>query len=183
MGLPRGHRDRLCLAVGLLEVQLEVMTDEMYDDSTIQQAIEAAFGLKLKINEVAARRVPTGYTSTATLFLSPPNALYVFVQSQSNMVLADVRSILRSMNVDVEEFVPPHGDRDYFKRIGEQKFKEIFPGKHITSPEDTRYYQTLAPYSPALAKIARVKGEIRGFHFESKSWRKVRGYTYNKITL
>lgn len=159
------------------------MTDKMSDDTAIERTIEAHFGLKLKVSEMIARRIPTGYTSTATLFKTSPNVLYAFVQTQGGMLLADVRKIMRAMNVDVEEYVPPHGDKDYFRRIGTDKFKDIFPGKHIMSDEDIRYYQTLAPYNPALARIERVKGEIRAFHFESKSWRKVRDYSFSKIVL
>lgn len=155
----------------------------MYDDITIEHAIEAAFGMKLNINEVVARNIPTGYTATATLFKTSPNVLYAFITSQGNLLLADVRKMLRAMNVDVEAYLPPHGDKDYFRRIGEEKFKTIFPGKHIMSDDDTRYYQTLAPYNPALVKVERVKGEIRAFQFESKSWRKVCDYAYSKITL
>lgn len=160
-----------------------VMTDELYDDIAIEKAIEASFGLKLDIHDVVARQVPTSYTSTATVFRSSPNNLYVFIQSQSKLLLADVRKMVRAMNIDAHDFVPPHGDKDYFKRIGEEKFKSIFPGKHIMGDDDTRYYQTLAPYSPALVRVERVKGEIRGFHFESKSWRKVKDYSFSRIIL
>ncbi len=159
------------------------MNDELYDDIAIEKAIQGAFGLKLDIQDVVARQVPTSFTSTATIFRSSPNNLYIFIQSQSKMLLADVRKMVRAMNIDAEGFVPPHGDKEYFKRIGEEKFKSIFPGKHIMSDDDTRYYQTLAPYSPALVRVERVKGEIRGFHYESKTWRKVKDYSFSKITL
>jgi hypothetical protein len=159
------------------------MTDEIYEDTATERAIEAAFGLKLNISEVVARQIATGFTSTATIFKTAPTMLYVFIQSQSNMALADVQKMVRSMNIDAGEFVPPHGDKDYFKRIGEAKFKAMYPGKHIMSDEDTRYQRTLAPYNPALIRVARVKGEIRAFHFESKSWRKVRDYAFSRISL
>lgn len=159
------------------------MTDELYDDIAIERAIEASFELKLDVSDVVVRKVPTSYTATATVFRSSPNNLYVFIQSQGTMLLADVRKMVRAMNIDAEAYVPPHGDKDYFKRIGEEKFKAIFPGKHIMSDDDTRYYQTLAPYNPALIRVERVKGEIRGFHFESKAWRKVKDYSFSKITL
>jgi hypothetical protein len=159
------------------------MNDEIYSDVAIERAIEAAFGLKLNISEVVVREIPTGYTSTATLFKTSPNVLYAFIQSQSGQLLADVRKMVRSMNIDAEGYVPPHGDEEYFKRIGIEKFKTMFPGKHIMSDDDTRYYQTLAPYNPALIRVARVKGDIRAFHFESKSWRKVRDYSFSKIAL
>jgi hypothetical protein len=159
------------------------MNDDMYDDLAIERACEAIFNLKLTITEVVARRISTGYTSTATVFKTAPTALYVYIEAQGALLFADVVKILRQMNVEADSYLPPHGDKEYFKRIGEQKFKAMFPGKHITSEEDTRYYQTLAPYNPALVQIAKVKGDIRSFHYESKLWRKVRGYSFNKIAL
>jgi hypothetical protein len=159
------------------------MNDEIYSDVTIERTIEASFGLKLNISEVVVREIPVGYTAIATLFKTSPNMLYCFIQSQSNLVLADVRKILRNMNVDVEGYLPPHGDKEYFQRIGVEKFKTMFPGKHIMGDEDTRYYQTLAPYNPALMRVSRVKGDIRAFHIETKSWRKVKDYAFSRITL
>jgi len=159
------------------------MNDQIYNDTIIERTIETAFNLKLNISEVVVRDVPTGYTAAATVFKMSPNVVYVFIQSQSAMLLADVRTMLRNMNIDAEAYMPPHGDKEYFERIGTQKFKAMFPGKHIMSADDTRYYQTLAPYSPALVRVARVKGDIRGFHIETKSWRKVKDYAFNKIQL
>jgi hypothetical protein len=159
------------------------MNDQVYSDTVIEHAIESAFAIKLTISEVIVRDAPAGLAATATVFKTSPNVLYAFVQSQSAMVLADVQKVLRGMNMDAENFVPPHGDVDYFKRIGERKFKEMFPGKHIMGDDDTRYYRTLAPYSPALARIVRVKGDIRGFHIETKSWRKIKDYAFSKIAL
>ena len=159
------------------------MNDEIYDDVAIERAIKNRFGVKLNITEVVVRDIATGYTSVATVFKTSPTALYVLIRSQSGQVLADVKKIIRNMNLEADACLPPHGDNEYFKRIGVEKFKTLFPGKHIMSDDDTRYYQTLAPYSPALVRIAKVKGDIRAFHFESKSWRKVRDYTFNKISL
>lgn len=159
------------------------MNDQVYSDTVIERAIEAAFGLKLDISEVVARDISTGYTATASVFKTSPNNLFIFIRSQSTMLLTDVQKMARGMNIDAEGYAPPHGDAEYFKRIGIQKFKDMFPGKHIMSDDDTRYYQTLAPYNPALVRVARVKGDIRAFHFESKSWRKVRDYAFSKIPL
>lgn len=159
------------------------MTDDMYDDYAIERACRQSFGIKLDVSEVIARQIPTGFTSTATVFKTSPNMVYVFIHSQSNQLLADVRNMLRHMNIEAGDFLPPHGEKDYFKRIGEAKFKAMYPGKHIMSDEDTRYQRTLAPYNPALIRVARIRGEIRGFHFESKSWRKVKDYSFSRINL
>src|SRR6266498_2877345 len=125
---------------------IKVMTDEMYDDYAIERACQQAFDVKLDISEVVARQIPTGFISAATLFKTSPNMLYVFIRSQSNQLLADVQKMLRQMNVEADTFLPPYGEKDYFKRIGEEKFKTMYPGKHIMTDEDTRYQRTLAPY-------------------------------------
>ncbi len=155
----------------------------MYDDYAIERACQQAFDVKLDISEVVARQIPTGFISAATLFKTSPNMLYVFIRSQSNQLLADVQKMLRQMNVEADTFLPPYGEKDYFKRIGEEKFKTMYPGKHIMTDEDTRYQRTLAPYNPALVRVARIRGEIRGFHSESKSWRKVKDYVFSRIVL
>ena len=159
------------------------MNEDIYSDTTIERACRDTFGLKLQISEVIARDVPTSYTSVATVFKTSPNVVYVYISSQSKLLLSDVKKIIRNMNIDAEGYVPPHADADYFKRIGTEKFKAMFPGKHIMGEADIRYYETLAPYSPALVRVARIKGDIRGFHYESQSWRKVRDYAFNKIAL
>lgn len=159
------------------------MNDQIYDDTVIERAIDSAFGLRLNISEVIVRDIQTGYTATATVFKTSPNVLYAFIRSQSTMLLADVRKMVRGMNIDAETYLPPHGDAEYFQRIGVQKFKEMFPGKHIMGEDDTRYYQTLAPYNPALVRVARVKGDIRAFQIETKAWRKVKDYAFSKIAL
>lgn len=159
------------------------MNDDMYSDIKVERACKEFFGLKLDISEVIARDIPTSYTSNAVVFKTSPNVVYIYISSQSKLLLADVKKMVRSMNIDAEKYMPPHGDDDYFKRIGTEKFKAMFPGKHIMSEADTRYYQTLAPYNPALVRVMRIKGDIRGFHFESQSWRKVKDYAFNKISL
>lgn len=160
------------------------MNTDLYDNTAIERTCESAFGVRLTVLEVVARKLPTGFASTATVFKTAnPAALYVMISSQTSVVLADVQKMVRSMNADADEYLPPHGDADYFSRIATQKFKSMFPGKHITSPDDLRYYRTLAPYNPALVRLSKVKGDIRAFHYESKSWRKVKDYAYSKITL
>ena len=159
------------------------MNDEIFNDVAIERACQETFGLKLTISEVIVRDAPTSYTATATVFKTSPNTVYVYLSSQSKLLLADVKKMIRGMNIDAEGYVPPHGDKEYFERIGVEKFKSMFPGKHIMSDDDIRYYQTLAPYNPALIRVARIKGDIRALHFESQSWRKVKDYAFNKISL
>lgn len=138
------------------------------------------FGVSLKPTEVIIRDVPAGIAARATVFRAGAKGLYVYIFSQGGMVLGDVKKIIRQMQCEADMFFPPRSDGTYFHRIGVAKFKALFPGKHIVSSEDTRYYETLAPYNPALVRVSQVNGEIRGFVNESREWRKAKTYHFTK---
>lgn len=159
------------------------MNDAIYDDIAIERACEQQFGLKVTIAEVIARDVACGVAARATLFRAGQNAHFLYITSPTSQLLADAMKIVRNMNMVAEEFLPPHGDDEYFVRYGTERFKQMFPGKHITSREDTRYYETLANYNPALVRIAKVKGSIHGYVIASRQWRKVQDYAYVKMKV
>lgn len=152
--------------------------------TTIEQACERYFNCKLTIAEVIIGNVPTGTASHAALFrIGQHNTHYLYVASPSALTLADVSVIVRRMGLEAETFLPPRGDEEYFHRIGVEKFKQMFPGKPILHPEDTRYYESLARYNPALVRIAQVKGQINGYVAASRQWRKVKDYSYSKMKI
>jgi hypothetical protein len=159
------------------------MNDDIYDDIAIERACEAHFGLTLSISEVIVRGVSVGVAPQATLFRTGQNAHYLYITSPSMMVLGDVIQIVQRMGMSAEKYLAPHGDDEYFHRIGVTKFKQLFPGKYITGPEDTRYYESLAKYNPALVRISRVKGEILGYVIAARQWRRVRDYSYSKAKV
>lgn len=156
------------------------MDSDAEDLAAIQQACMLHFGASLKPTEIIVRDMPVGAAAQATVFRTGLKGLYVYIFSQGSMLLADVKKIIRQMQCEAELFLPPRGDGGYFHRIGVAKFKALFPGKHIVSSEDTRYYETLAAYNPALVRISHVKGEIRGLVNESKQWRKITAYHFTK---
>lgn len=157
------------------------MNDALLDDLAIEKTCKEQFDRTVDVAEVIIRGLPAGVATRATLFVTTKGQVFLLVVSQSSLVLDDVRKIVHRMQCEAEVFVPPHGETDYFDRIGRTKFKTMFPGKHIAGEEDLRYYKNLAPYNPALVLLSRVKGEIRGFEVESKTWRRARDYTYSKI--
>ena len=156
------------------------MNDAIYDDIAIERTCER-FGLKLDIEQVIAREVACGVAARATLFRAGKNVHYLYVSSPTSLLQADVKKIVRSMNMEADEFLPPNGDAEYFRRYGVERFKQMFPGKHITSDMDTRYYETLASYNPALVRISRVKGAIYEYSIAGRTWRKAKDYHYAKI--
>lgn len=157
------------------------MNDAIFDDIAIEKSCKETFGLNAEIKEVIARAVPAGIATRATVFTTTNGQAYLFVVSQGVQLLADVQKIVLRMQCEAQTFLPPYGEPEYFERIGREKFKIMFPGKPIISDEDLRYYKSLAPYNPGLVRLARVKGELRGFDRESKMWRKVKDYAYSTI--
>jgi len=159
------------------------MNDAILDDIAIEKSCKDRFNLALDVTDVIARAVSAGVATRATIFATAKKHVYVFIQSQSSLVLDDVRKIVRRMELEADGFIPPYGEADYFDRIGRAKFKAMFPGKAIVGDDDLRYYRNLALYNPALVRLSKIKGEIRGFEVESKAWRKVKDYTYSKIKV
>ena len=159
------------------------MNDAILDDIAIEKTCKDRFNLVLDVTDVIVRGVPAGIATRATVFATAKKHTYVFIQSQSALVLDDVLKIVRRMELEADGFIPPHGDPEYFDRIGRAKFKAMFPGKAIVGDDDLRYYRNLAPYNPALVRLTKIKGEIRAFDVETKVWRKVKDYNYSKIKV
>lgn len=157
------------------------MNDALFDDLAIETACKERFARTIDIADVVVRGMPVGVAARGTIFVTTKGQVFAYIVSQSSLVLDDVRKIIHRMQCEAEVFVPPHGETDYFDRIGRAKFKIMFPGKPILGEDDLRYYKNLAPYNPALVLLKRVKGEVHGFEVESKTWRKAKEYAYSKI--
>ncbi len=157
------------------------MNEALLDDLAIEKTCKDHFDRTVDVADVIVRGMPVGVATRATMFVTTKGQVFLLIVSQSSLVLDDVRKIVHRMQCEAEVFIPPHGEPDYFDRIGRVKFKNMFPGKPIVGDDDLRYYRNLAPYNPALVLINRVKGEIRGFEVESKMWRKAKDFAYSKI--
>lgn len=159
------------------------MNSDIYDDITIEKVAKDKFGLSVDIKQVIARAVPVSHTTDATVFLSTKNQLYLLIDGKARLTLGDVRKVVTRMGLKGEFYFPPKGEPDYFDRIGNEKFREVFPGRSILTSDDTAFYRTLAPYNPALVQISEVKdGVIRKFDPDSKrGWRIAAEFSYRRI--
>lgn len=159
------------------------MNGEIYDDMAIEQTAKQFFGMNLEIDQVIVRHVPVSRTVTATVFLTTKKQLYTYIDGQSRLTLGDVRKIVTRMGMVAEFFVPPKGQPQYFDTIAREKFRTVFPARSHPSVDDLRYYQTLAPYQPALVQILEIKnGEIYQFDTDSRSdWRVSAKFAYRRI--
>lgn len=159
------------------------MLDEAMNDIALEEIVKKWFGLKTDVRQVVVRGVPVSHTAEATVFLTPKHQLFALVQAKSPLTLGDVRKIVKKMGLEAEGYLPPVHDKDYFNTIARAKFRQVFPGRHDIDESELRYYRLLAPYNPALVRIASVDGGvIRQFDSQdSSSWRVAVRFSYKQI--
>jgi len=159
------------------------MNEQVYDDFALEKIAKAQFGTDIDIDAVIVRRIAVSRTAEATLFLTKKKQLFLYVTSQSKLLLADVQKVVSHMGLKAELYLPPKGRPHYFDEVGTQKFREIFPGRSNISTTDIAFYRTLTPYSPALILINEVKnGQIFQYDSDSTgSWRPAAKFTYRRI--
>jgi hypothetical protein len=159
------------------------MNRDFYNDSTMEQQIKARFGLDVDVKSMIARAIPVGPGARANVFLSTKSLLFAFIVGTGRLTFGDVQKILSRMGLRPELFLPPRGEAHYFDEIGQQKFKEVFPGRQIVKSDDLRFYRTLAPYDPALVQIAEIiSGRIKQYDNDAVShWRTAAKFAYRRI--
>jgi len=159
------------------------MNDQVYDDFALEKNMKAQFGVSADIDSVIARRFPVSRTAEATLLLTKKKQLFLYVNSQSKLLLSDVQKIVSRVGLKAELYLPPKNRPNYFDEVGIAKFREIFPGRGSISQQDIAFYRTLASYSPALILISEVKaGAIYQYDSDSTGeWRMNTKFTYRRI--
>lgn len=155
----------------------------MYDDMAIEQNAKKYFGIRFDIDHVVLRDAPVGRMVKASVVLTTKKQLYVYIDGQTRLTLGDVKKIITRMGLVAELFLPPKGQPQYFDDVGREKFREVFPGRSHPTPDDLRYYRTLAPYQPALVQVLEVKdGEIFQFDADATGgWRVAVKFAYRRI--
>ena len=159
------------------------MNSEIYDDLALEEIAREQFGKQLDIKQVVARNIPTSHTTKASVFLTTKNQLFALIDGRAPLTLGDVRKIIRRMGMTADAYLPPKHEPQYFEKVAQEKFREVFPGRNSVSDQDLLFYRLLAPYNPALVRIAGVDaGVIRQFDSaDSSNWRVAAKFAYKRI--
>lgn len=162
---------------------MTVMNEQVYEDFALEKKITSLFGVPVDVDSMIARRFPVSRTAEATLFLTKKKQLFLYIDSQSKLLLSDIQKIVARTGVKADTYFPPKGQPTYFDEIGTRKFREIFPGRTNITAQDIIFYRTLAPYSPALILVSEVKdGTIYQFDSDSTGgWRPHSKFAYRRI--
>lgn len=139
----------------------------------IEHVCEETFRLSLRVSEVLFDNVTTELDSFTTVFRSEDGSLYALCQAGEGMRLADVRRIVKSMNMISDRYYAPFGNADYFDRLGMRIFQRAYPGRNSWTQDEAAYYRTLVPYSPALVKLAKVNEDVRRYNPYAEKWQTV----------
>ena len=157
------------------------MNDNLYSDIALEETMSQQFHKKVDITRMIVRNVQVGVTAFASIFRVKGGTMYALIRTPNPQTVGDVRRIAREMGIEFTDMVPPAGVQEYFDMHATRRFKEVYPGRHAISEDDLRYYMTLVPYSPALLKVSRIKGEINEFDPQTRSWHVVKQISYSHI--
>lgn len=149
----------------------------------LESTCRAHFGAALQIQRIVARNIPTGKSSYTSVFESTKGETYALCVADTPLTLADVKRIIRGAGMEAETFFPPSNNPNYFLQYGQQAFLAAFPGRKLNASDDLSFYTSLAPYMPALVKVAQVKGELRQYVPVIGKWYKLLNYSYNRIEV
>lgn len=155
-------------------------TNQNYELSRIKSICSNYFNIEPDIKELILDSAPSSNNTNTTIFETSTDEVYALCLSEKALTLADVKSIMRSMGIKADSFLAPKGDEDYFLKYGQRIYKSVFPAKKLTNEQDIEFYKTLAPYSPALIKVAKINGIIRKYNTNWHQWQKALELNYIK---
>jgi hypothetical protein len=160
------------------------MNDDLYSDIALEETMSQQFHKKMDITRMIVRNMQVGVNAYASLFRVKGGAVYVLLRSTyQQMTVADVKRIVREMGLETSEMLPPAAVEEYFVMHATRRFKEVYPGRRDVSDDDLRYYMTLVPYSPALLKVSKIKGEIKEYDPQARAWHVIKQMSYNHIGI
>ncbi len=131
------------------------------------------FKVSVDVKSILFEDVPIAKGAFATIFSTPDHRVYALCTSNTSLSLRDIQQIIKSMGFKSKGYYAPHGDKDYFRRLGREIFRNAYPARIKWTAEEESYYQTLAPYSPALIQLGGVSRQIRRYNEMSNTWQKI----------
>lgn len=149
------------------------MSDREYQRLRVHETItmcQRIFNVALPITAVLFDDINTADDALGILFQTSSSHLYALFISDGAQTLADVRKRAKAMGLTIDGYYYPKGDAHYFTRAGYKAFQAAYPGRREWSTQEARYFQTLAPYSPALLRVKAIDGEIRRFNKHDRKW-------------
>lgn len=163
--------------------QRDILLKNALKMEQLEKLCRVIFKLNLRIDKLIADKLPIGKDSFASVFITDHNNVYVFCHGYEILKFADIKDIINLMGMEAEAYLPPHADKNYFVDFGYKEFQKYYPGRRNVDIKETAFYQTLAPYSPALVRINKINGTINQYNPATKKWQNAIGYSYLRLKV
>lgn len=147
--------------------------------SQIEAYCRKYFAQSIAISHVVAANIDCNHDRFATVFYDQHDQLYTLIFSNNSMTLGDVRKIVSAIGMKAEGYFVPEAHSQYFYNYAKDVFQAVYPNRTSMSTEDLSYYQTLAPYNPALVKVKAVESELRSYKTMTGQWMKLADFSYH----
>jgi hypothetical protein len=144
----------------------------------IEHASRVHFSYDFKVKQIIANDLETLKGSRTTVFETTDHKILAFCTSEESLELGDVKHIIRGMGLEASYYLPPAQYHGYFINYGKQAFASAFPGRQITSNDNLSFYESLAPYNPALIKVHTIPDGVYGYIPALGKWYKAIDVTY-----
>jgi hypothetical protein len=131
------------------------------------------FQTDLTVKTLLFEDVPITKGASATVFSTPDHTIYALCVSEVPLRFRDIQRSIKSMGFFPGAYAAPYGDKNYFKREGYEIFRSAYPGRTQWTSAEESYYQTLAPYAPALVRLSGVSSQVRRYNEISNRWQKI----------
>jgi hypothetical protein len=162
---------------------LQKNTSSLHCAESLEGFCKDYFGVDLHVRKIIQSDLPAGEKLYTTVFMTDRNELYALCTDDDSLLLADIKLVIKSMGMEAEEFMPPNADANYFLRYGKKIFLAVFPDRKTVSMKDVKFYQTLAPYGPALIRISKIDKEIRQYNKIRQNWQAVFEFSYLRLRI
>lgn len=139
----------------------------------IRALCKRRFKTDIEVRYILFEDISIAKGATATVFSTLDHRIYALCLSDTALSLRDIQHMIKSMGFKAKGYFAPEGDKSYFRRLGYEIFLKAYPARMKWTSEEELYYQTLAPYSPALVRLDGVGRQILRYNEVSNKWQKI----------
>lgn len=167
----------------VLQKQRSKLMQSSIHKNRIEEYCYLNFSIKIRVKKIVTRKLLISKNTHLIIFYSQKGTLYGLLSSLNNLDLIDIQKMIKASGIEADYYLPPKGDINYFINFGKKKYQTHFPAKTEINNQDIEFYQTLAPYNPALFKINKINRKIKYKDPLSGKLDKEFDYSYTKIKV
>lgn len=152
-------------------------------NTQIEKICREYFSIEIKIKQVLINNTNSSNGSFTSVFQDNHNDIYALCLCDKPLLLLDIKNIINKMSMKAEKYYPPNGDEGYFISFAKKLYESVFPNRKSSNNQEYMFYESYAPYSPALMRISQIKGEIKHYDTSCNQWKSLVDYNYYRVKV